>query len=240
MASFFKKALGIFVEIEDEKNTDTLASSQPTRPLSTMPITPSPTLSFSNATPGIPNFSASRGATDSDLQRDAEKFEKHFDQLLAQANLPGIDYFEFYKMMETLEPHIRDERARLSATFASLSVQGLTKQSLVETANKYKEILEKDRADFELALSNKYKAEIEKRQQDLQDMEKKIAANSEMIQKLTQEIADSHVQMENLKAQIAEEENKINKNNSGYRVASQALVDKISADIQKIQSTIAE
>lgn len=237
MPSFFKKALGIFVELEEDQSADTSSPSQSAKPLDTISVAPSAPLSFPGSTP---DFSTNRGANTSEYQKDAEKFEKHFEQLLAQSNFPGIDYFEFYKMMETLEPHIHDERARLSATFASLSVQGLTKKSLVETANKYKQLLEKDRADFEFALTNKYKAEVEKRQQDLLEIDKKIAANSELIQKLTQEIADSQIQMGNLKAQIVEEENKINKNNSGYRVASQALIDKISADIQKIQSTIAE
>lgn len=83
MASFFKKALGVFVEFDDAPND-----------------TPS-----SGSAPSISREISSNPAN----HAEAEKFEKYFDQLFDKANLPGPDYFEFYKMMETLEKHIPDE-----------------------------------------------------------------------------------------------------------------------------------
>lgn len=214
MASFFKKALGVFVEFDDDKIQNTTPAS-------------SPSPQFSNSLPRNPSDHA-----------EAEKFEKYFDKLFDQANFPGPDYFEFYKMMETLEAHIHDEKARLSATFASLSIQGLTKKTLIDTATKYKAIIEKDRADFERALNDKLKAEVGDRQRQLQELEKKIAANSELIQKLTKEISEAQVQTGRLKTEVLEEENRLKKNSNGYQVASQAVINKIVSDIQKIESTL--
>ena len=215
MAGFFKKALGVFVEF-DEKNDD-----------STSNINISQTPSLSNVISRTPENHA-----------EAEKFEKYFDKLFDNANLPGPDYYEFHKMMETLEAHIQDEKARFSATFASLSIQGLTKQSLLDTASKYKIIMEKDKADFDLALKEKLKAEVGQRQKSLGDLEKKIQANSELIQKLTKEITDSQIQIGKLKTEVLEEENKLTKNGNGYQIASQAIISKISTDIQKIQTIL--
>lgn len=169
---------------------------------------------------------------------EAEKFEKYFDQLFEKANFPGPDYFEFFKTMETLEAHIHDEKARLSATFASLSIQGLTKENLITTAGKYKEIMEKDRANFEKALAEKLNADVGKKNSDLIAFEKKIQSNSEIIQKLTKEISDAQIQIGKLKTEIIEEENKLTMNKNGYMVACSAVISKISSDIQKIQSTI--
>jgi len=214
MASFLKKALGVFVEFDENQNQDTTSS---------IPLSPS-----------LPAGNSPVQAN----QAEAEKFEKYFDRLFDQANLPGPDYFEFYKMMETLEAHIRDERERFTATFASLSIQGLTKQTLIDTANKYKALLEKDKADFELALTEKLKQEVGQRQKELQDLEKKIVASSEQIQRLTKEITDSQISIGKLKSEVTEEENKLNNNSNGYQLASQAILNKISADIQKIQSTL--
>ena len=140
--------------------------------------------------------------------------------------------------METLEVHIRDEKARLSATFASLSIQGLTKETLVDSANKYKAIIEKDKASFEHALADKLKSEVGHRQKELQDYEKKIATNAEQIQKLTKEITESQLIIGKLKTEVLEQENKLNKNNDGYQIASKAIINKIVTDIQKIQSTL--
>jgi hypothetical protein len=214
MASFFEKALGVFVEFEDDKGKVAPAAPQQA---SSAPI---------------------KILSNTENQAEAGKFEKYFDRLFDQANLPGPDYFEFYKMMDTLEAHIHDEKARLSATFASLSIQGLTKDTLVDSANKYKAIIEKDKTNFENALNEKLKSEVGQRQREIQEMEKKMAINSEQIQKLTKEITESQGLIGNLKAKAAEEENKLKSNNNGYQLASQAIINKITADIQKIQSTL--
>jgi hypothetical protein len=214
MAGFFKKALSVFVEFdEDQQNQNASSFSQ---------------------TPKISN----------DIIRnplnhvEAEKFEKYFEALFEKANLPGPDYFEFYKTMETLEPHIPDEKARVSATFASLAIQGLTKKTLLETASKYKEIIEQDHANFEKALDTKMKSEVGERNESLKGLEQKIASNSEQIQLLTKEISDSQILIAQIKNELMEHENKLTKNKNGYQVACQAVLNKIGADIQKIQTTL--
>ncbi len=214
MASFFKKALGVFVEFNEEQDKNTASS------FTSAPSTP--TEVSSNTT----------------NHAEAAKFEKYFENLFERANLPGPDYFEFYKTMEMLEAHIADEKARLSATFASLSIQGLTKKNLIETANKYKEIIEQDKSNFDSALDEKMKSEVGQRQAQLKSMEQKIAKNAEQIQLLTKEITETQIQIGKIKTDVMEQENKLTKNKNGYMVACQAVINKIVTDIQKIQSTI--
>jgi hypothetical protein len=214
MASFFKKALGVFVEFDDDQSKNTSSSINQ-----------------------VPNISA-EVSRNPENHVEAAKFEKYFDDLFEKANFPGPDYFEFYKTMETLEAHISNERDRLSATFASLAIQGLTKKILIDTANKYKDIIEQDHSNFDRALEDKMRAEVGKRQDQLQSMEKKIADNSEEIQKLTKEISDTQVLVGKLKTEVMEQQNKLTKNKTGYQVACQAVLNKITSDIQKIQSTL--
>ena len=169
MGGFLKKALGVFVEFDESQNNEVSHVSMQL-----------PTSTFS--APIVGNKEANT---------EAEKFEKYFDTLFDKANFPGPDYYEFYKTMETLEAHIPDEKARLSATFASLSIQGLTKNKLVETANKYTEIIASDKVNFENALNEKLKSEVGQRQNQLHDYEKKINKNAEQIQLLTKEISEA-------------------------------------------------
>lgn len=215
MASFFKKALGVFVEFDDEQQQKDTST----------PINQIPNLTID----------VSRNPEN---HVEAQKFENYFDNLFEKANFPGPDYFEFYKTMEMLEAHIADEKARLSATFASLAIQGLTKQTLLDTAARYKTLIEQDHVNFEKALNDKLKSEVGDRQSQLQNLEKKIAVNSEQIQKLTKEISDAQVQMGQIKGQVLEQENKLTKNKNGYQVACQAVLNKITTDIQKIQATL--
>lgn len=64
-------------------------------------------------------------------EADISKFEQHFSKLFDEANLPGPNYYEFWKMMDTLEAHIPAEGERMNAVFASLKVQGLSKEVLL-------------------------------------------------------------------------------------------------------------
>ena len=216
MAGIFKKAMGLFVEFEEEQ--DNSAKQKPT--------SASPSAKAPVATPQALNA------------EDVDKFEKHFEKMFEQANLPGPDYYEFWKMAETLEAHIKDEKARISATFASLAIQGLTKDKLVETAAKYKDIIQEDKVRFEKVANEKGEKEIGERKKELKQVEDTIVKNSELIQKLTKEIADSQVAMGKLKGAIAEEEGKLAKNMQGYKIACEAMMRKISDDINKIQTTI--
>jgi chromosome segregation ATPase len=217
MASFLKKAVGLFVEFDDKTATDSNIDS------GTLLNNQSPT-----------SFSTGRVLVADEL----EKFEKYFEQLFEKANLPGPDYFEFWKMMETLEPHVPDENARIAATFSALSVQGLTKQTLVETANKYLVVIQNDKTNFEKALSEKSKVEVDQRKQQLQENETLINKNYEEIQNLTRQIAQAQEQISKLKGEIQEEEGKMQRNGSGYNIACDAMMKKISSDINKIQNTL--
>jgi chromosome segregation ATPase len=218
MAAFFKKALGIFLEFDEDPNAE-----QNENPQTTVNKNPS-----NNTSSNKPVMN----------QADIDKFEKHFEKLFDQANLPGPDYFEFWKMMETLEAHIADEKARIAAVYASLTIQGMTKDKLVESASQYKEIIEKDKLQFHSALNEKAKTELESRKGLVSDLEKKITSHSEMIQKLTKEITDAQAKIGTLNSEIVQEESKLQSIQGGYGLACDAMLSKISKDIQKIQTTI--
>ena len=150
------------------------------------------------------------------------------------ANLPGPDYYEFWKMMETLEAAVPDTKTRMTAVFASLQVQGLTKDKLTETAKQYQQIIEKDRLEFQGAVNTKVLNEIEGRKTTVAELEKKNAANAEMIQKLTKEIEENNTKAVALKKEVIDEEAKINNNKNGYNIACDAMAAMIQDDIQKI------
>jgi hypothetical protein len=215
MAGIFKKAMSLFVEFEEEQKK----SSPQASPTSSAHSRPAVAQQVLNAD-------------------EFDKFEKHFEKVFDQANLPGPDYYEFWKMMETLEAHIKDEKARISATYASLAIQGLTKDKLIDTANKYKELIQHDKAQFDKIANEKSEKEIGNKRKELQHLEETIMKHNELIQKLTKEISESQNSLGKLKSTITEEENKLAKNKQGYTIACDAMIKKISDDISKIQTTL--
>lgn len=223
MASFFKKALGVFVEI-DETTTENTGDTTP----NTQNVV---TGNFKNpANSNIPMASLN--------QVDIDKFEKHFDKLFEQSNMPGPDYYEFCKVQETLEAHIPDEKTRFSAAFASLSIQGLTKNKLIEAAGYYKEIIVADKQKFEKVLDQKNHSDLETKKNAVAALEKKIVDHSELIRNLTKEISDAQVQIAAGKNEVAEEEKRLSSNKNGYNIACEAMLNKINSDILKIQTNL--
>ncbi len=224
--SFFKKALSIFVEI-DETTPEAKTSSGNRN-------------SSSNTPPPIQQPQAQQvPAPRANLsQADLGKFVKHFEQLFDNANLPGPDYYEFWKMMDTLEAHIPDENARIQAVFATLSMQGLNKPSLIDSAGKYKTEILRDKSNFEAAVQQKSDAEISGRRSSIQQMESDAAQKQQQIAQMQKEIEASGQQIAQLQAEIAAEEAKIAASQQGYLAACNAMMSKIDGDVQRFQQQL--
>jgi hypothetical protein len=234
MSSIFKKALGLFVEFEPEEPKAANPNSSwgdDGLPIQVKQRTKSASYSDNSQLPA----NASRTILS---QGDIDKFDKHFSDLFDKVNLPGPDYYEFWKMMETLEAAVPDEAVRMNAVFSTLKVQGLSKETLVSSAETYLQVVDKDKQEFQNAVNTKVLGEIEGRKTTVDELEKKNQQNAELIQKLTQEISDNNQKITALKKEVIDEEAKINGNTNGYNIACDAMLAKLSSDIQKIKTSL--
>jgi hypothetical protein len=221
MSNFFKKAVGLFVEFEPENDKPAFNNDDH------LPLQSRST---------VHNVSApiSSGLS----QADMDKFSKHFEDLFDKANLPGPDYYEFWKMMETLEAAVPDEKVRMAAVYATLKVQGLSKDTLLSSAAQYQKVLQTDKQEFQNAVNNKVLTEVQGRKNLIDDLEKTNNSNAERIRQLTEEITANQTKITALKKEIIDEENKINSNQSGYQVACDAMISMIASDVEKINNNL--
>lgn len=200
MASFGKKILSAFVEVTEDKKP--VAAQEAIQQ------------SFTIVTPATPTDGA-----------DTDKFKNYFDQLFREANLPGPGYFEFASMTKAMHA-IADEKARYSAAFAGLSVQGLNKSKLLETANAYLKILETDAA-VDAALAEKVKARQEE-----------ITVRNKRIEELAREMDDLQHTVLLLQMEVKESEEKIVLNTASYKACAGKKKKEITEDIEKIKQHI--
>jgi uncharacterized protein YoxC len=212
MASFGKKILSAFVEMQEE---DKPPAAKPS--VAAEPEPPTPQHSAANNKP--PGTAAK-----------SEKFSQYFDKLFREANLPGPDYFEFSKMIEAMSS-IPDERSRYSAAFAGLSVQGLDKQKLLTTAAEYLRILEKDAANFNSTVDATLHEKVHAKQQEIEAKTARIAA-------LSKEIDELHQQIATLNSEIKENVEKIEHSSGGYKSESERMRSRITNDMEKIKQFI--
>ncbi|GAB2774794.1 hypothetical protein GCM10027275_17290 [Rhabdobacter roseus] len=165
------------------------------------------------------------------------KFVDHFVELLAKANLPGPDYFEFKQALQSMQGLGLSEEKQFQAAWASFKAMGgLTDLAvLTTTAGQYLTVLDKDRAaflkDVERALAERVGSlndELKKLQQDnkafaeqITALQAKINANNERIGQISGEV----------EAQSA----RIHENRDGYELAHQSFVQQIHSDNDKIK-----
>lgn len=207
MANIGRKILSAFVELTDATTAPVIEPPrEPTNHSTTMP------------------------AKADTAGENTEKFQQYFDRLFKEANLPGPDYFEFSKMTEAMRG-IPDERARYSAAFAGLSVQGLDKQKLLGTAAQYLQVLETDAANFSSTVDAALKEKVQARQLEIEN-------NAKRMEALSKEITELQQQITRLQQEVKENEEKIESNSGAYMREMQWMKSKVQGDVEKIKEYI--
>ena len=161
---------------------------------------------------------------------DIGKFRQYFDKLFVEANISGPDYYEFSKMTEAMIS-IQDEKARYTAVFAGLNVQGLNKQRLLSTAAEYLQLLETDAANFNSTIDAALQENVHAKQQEAEE-------KNRHIQQLSQEIAELHSKIAVLNNEIRENEEKLENSTGGYKTELEKMKSRILLDIEKIKQYI--
>ena len=205
MNSLSKKILSAFIDINDDEKDKT------------------PSLKRVQAN----DMGSQKGQPSVDV---ASKFADHFNKLFAEANMPGPDYYEFSKMIDVMQA-ITDEKARYSAAFAGLQVQGLDKQKLLASTGQYLQILDDDAANFQHTVSIALEEKVGNKREAITN------AKSEM-QQLSQKIMQLQEQIEKWTEEIAENETKIQSSDNGYHYALESCKSRLLQDIEKINQHI--
>ena len=206
MKDFFKAALSSLVTMEDDKPTPAPTVGAPAVVVMPSSIIPS----FSNA--------------------EIEKFTQHFDDVLQKGKTTAAPaYYEFNKVLMTLAAHLADPKARISAAFAALSVQGLTKEKLIESANHCVELLQEDKNGLEKAITSKLEGEVGSRKTQIDSLQKEVELASQQIQDLTKKITENQAKMKTLTDESADAQSKIQRSHDSYVTAFTAVMNHIWA-----------
>lgn len=206
MPSLGKKILGAFVDLGDD-------SSEGVQPEPTPAAKTENTVSYNTAAIG-----------------PSDKFKQYFETLLKDSNMPGPDYYEFIKMVEAMHS-ITDEKIKYTTAFTGLSIQGLDKKKLLDSAAGYLQLLEKDAANFHSTVDNALQDKVIARK-------KEMTGISQRIQELTKEINDLTGKLELMKNEVKDNEAKINASSGSYAFELDNIKNTIRQDIQKINQYV--
>lgn len=169
---------------------------------------------------------------------DPGQVTKKFMEILLRAmeanNLDGFDYLEYKQSLRSLEKMPMDEATRFQSAFAMAQTMGATPEKLIQTAQHYIQVLQNEEKKFEDALTHQRSTQIGAKQQEINKLEETIKRKAEQIKKLTQEIEGNQKKSEALKSEIQEASRKVNSTKNDFIASYNALVDKISTDIEKM------
>lgn len=224
-SDMFKKIKSIFV-VEDP-NAATVSNDLPIN-VESKPNDVSATSANNNLESTV---TSSSGAPD-------QKFTDLLLKAIESNNLNGFDYLEFKNSLKSLEKVIPDEGMRYKSAFEMAKTMGLSKENLIQSAEKYLGILKTEDNKFKEALQNQKTKQVQGRTDQLAQIEKAILDKQSMIDKLNKEIEDAKAQFASVKNEINEAASKIDLTNQQFVASYNLVFNQINHDIQKIKTNL--
>jgi hypothetical protein len=205
----------LFVKGEEEKETETTKPST-----NTMPSFPVNTGT---------NFTASTGTApllSAETQEVMEVYEKGLDSI----NMPGYDFYEFYKAVQAAGPH--NEQAYNMAFQMAKAMDGtLTLQKLITDAEFYVSKINEVHSQYVAQGQQKLNQIGEKRLAEKTDL-------SKSVDQIAMRIAQIRAELTQLENEIQNKRNTLAKVDESYAPQEQAVRSKLNAnDMAKTNST---
>ena len=154
--------------------------------------------------------------------------------VIEQNNLPGFDYYEFKRAVAMLMTMSLDEATAHKSAFQTAATMGVTKEKLVETAQYYRNLVEKENTNFAAALEKQNQTKITDKQSEIARYQDQIARNEAEITRLQEEIVGYREKANQADLQIKSDANKLDGTKEAFETTLKAVLFTIDSDIEKI------
>ncbi len=167
-----------------------------------------------------------------------ERSVEFLSKAISKSNLPGFDYLEFKQSIKAMANMDLDKASKYQSAFATASTLGLDRKKLIETAQHYKTVLEKEKKQFDAALGKQVNEKIAARKaqktkllEEKKLLEKKITEMQERLSKMDGKLNEAD------KA-IGEAEGRINDARTKFESTYTQFLQSIGDDIEYIKNTL--
>jgi len=148
---------------------------------------------------------ASPEATPRSVNVEGKADNKIVETLLSAVeknNLEGFDYLEYKKSLQSMKKMSMSEELMYQSAFATASTMGVTLDRLVETAQYYIKIMDKEMHNFGEAVARQNNEMVVKRREQSILVEEQLAQKQKQIELLTKEIEQLNKKQTQLKTEI--------------------------------------
>ncbi|MEZ5008591.1 MAG: hypothetical protein R2753_10630 [Chitinophagales bacterium] len=223
--SVLKNLRGIFFT-EEEPKEEKETSSKETK--STTQATNTSSSNTTDTTTTV-NTSESQGTKD-------DKIIDTLFQAIESNNLNGFDYLEFKRSVKGLEKMVADEATRFKSAFATASTIGITMEKLVETADYYAKVLDKEKSQFIKAAKDQSEHLIDNRKKELQHLLKSLEDKKKMIDEMQNDLLKGEERIKQIQDGIKSATVNIENTKKNFETSWSFLKEQIVTDIEKIKT----
>lgn len=139
---------------------------------------------------------------------DTKSLEFLLNAMKANAQA-GFDYIKFKQSIATLQTMNMDEATAIKSAFATASTLGITKDKIIESVQHYKQVLQKEKTEFDTAHAKQKELRINQKQSETQFLQEKIKAHQNQIAELEKQIKEFQSKIDNSDKEIEEARQKI-------------------------------
>lgn len=149
-------------------------------------------------------------------------------------NLPGFDYYEFKRAVASLREMQLDEAIAHKGAFATASTVGVTKDKLIETAGYYRDVVSKEKSQFDQALTSQTASRVTARQEDIKRLRDQIERHKTEINRLQDEIGGYLNQIEQDETAVKTEGERLERTKAAFEKTHLSVVTQMDRDIENM------
>lgn len=147
----------------------------------------------------------------------------------------SFDYLKFKQSVKSLMKLGMDHQTSYKSAFTTASTMGLSKDSLLKSADRYIYALERERESFAEALLKQKDIKVDGRKSEVQDLVKKIEAHKNKIKELEREIDIFQNRIDTVDQDVDAAQTKIDETKNKFIQVYEAMTSDIQKDIESIK-----
>jgi hypothetical protein len=160
-----------------------------------------------------------------------EKFVTLLMKVIADNNLPGLDYFEFKQAVDAMSTAQIDEKTKFMTIFVVYSQQGCKKEDLLSSLDKYVSLIKNEVKQFDTELNSQRNEKVQAKLAQVEETKKKVA-------ELTKAIADANSFILKASQEAQQEALNLQIIDSNFKKSAEKVLGLLQNDKEKINNYI--
>jgi chromosome segregation ATPase len=153
---------------------------------------------------------------------------------LAKAMPAEFDYMKYRKSLNALKDLNLDEATAFKSAFATARTMGLTKEQLVQSANRYLSVLMREKKQFDDALGNQVNERVNAKKDEVIKLQQRIEELKQKISEYETKISEFQKRIDTSDDDVEEARQKIDETKQRFESAFQAFIEFINKDLDHI------